>query len=235
MQIEASALSVERGGRVIFAGLGFGLRAGEALLVKGPNGAGKSTLLRALAGLLPLASGDIRITPATEARLDHDDFGSIRSKIMNVIDFKGLERDSGEKPGSTFSHPALAALCHYIGHADALKPALTLAENLAFYAALLGGGEIAAALARLGLAGIADLPAAYLSAGQKRRAALARLVAVARPIWLLDEPLTALDTMSQTIVGELMREHLEMGGLIVAATHAPLPIAARDLELGRPL
>ncbi len=195
MQIEASALSVERGGRVIFAGLGFHLAAGEALLVKGPNGAGKSTLLRALAGLLPLAGGDIRITPATEARR--------------------------------------AELCHYIGHADALKPALTLAENLSFYAALLGGGDIAAAMARLGLVAIADLPAAYLSAGQKRRAALARLVAVARPIWLLDEPLTALDAASQAVVGDLMRDHLAAGGLIISATHAPLPIAARDLVLGR--
>jgi len=235
MQIEASALSVERGGRVIFAGLGFQLAAGQALLVKGPNGAGKSTLLRALAGLLPLAQGEIRINPPAEARLDHDDFGSIRSKIMNVIGSKNLERDSGEKPGSTFSHPARAELCHYIGHADALKPALTLAENLSFYAALLGGGDIAPALARLGLAGIADLPAGYLSAGQKRRAALARLVAVPRPIWLLDEPLTALDATSQTVVGDLMQAHLNSGGLIVAATHAPLPIAARDLVLGRPL
>jgi heme exporter protein A len=197
MQIEASALSVERGGRVIFAGLGFQLAAGEALLVKGPNGAGKSTLLRALAGLLPLAQGDIRISPPTEARR--------------------------------------AELCHYIGHADALKPALTLAENLSFYAALLGGDDVAPALARLGLSGIADLPAGYLSAGQKRRAALARLIAIPRPIWLLDEPLTALDATSQTVVGDLMQAHLASGGLIVAATHAPLPIAARDLVLGRPL
>lgn len=197
MQIEASALSVERGGRVIFAGLGFQLAAGEALLVKGPNGAGKSTLLRALAGLLPLMRGEIRLNPPVEARR--------------------------------------AELCHYIGHADALKPALTLAENLTFYAALLGGGDIAPALARLGLAGIADLPAGYLSAGQKRRAALARLVAIPRPIWLLDEPLTALDATSQTVVGDLMQAHLDSGGLIVAATHAPLPIPARDLVLGRPL
>ena len=170
MQIEASALSVERGGRIIFAGLDFRLAAGEALLVKGPNGAGKSTLLRAFAGFLPLAAGAIAITPETEARR--------------------------------------AELCHYIGHADALKPALTLAENLAFYSALLGGGGIERALARLGLTGIADLPAAYLSAGQKRRAALARLVAIARPIWLLDEPLTALDAKSQTVSANSCRSIL---------------------------
>jgi heme exporter protein A len=233
-QIEASALSVERGGRIIFAGLDFRLAAGEALLIKGPNGAGKSTLLRAFAGFLPLAAGTIEVTPATGARLDHDDFASDRSKIMNGIDSHRWDRDSREKPASTFSHPARAELCHYIGHADALKPALTLAENLAFYSALLGGGDIERALARLGLAGIADLPAAYLSAGQKRRAALARLVAIDRPIWLLDEPLTALDAKSQTIVGELMQEHLAEGGCILAATHTPLPVAARDLMLGRP-
>jgi heme exporter protein A len=195
MQIEASGLSVERGGRVIFAGLGFRLGPGEALVVKGPNGAGKSSLLRALAGLLPLAAGQILLTPQTQAR---------RSE-----------------------------LCHYIGHADALKPALSLVENLSFSAALLGGWDVAPAIRRLGLARVAELPAAYLSAGQKRRAALARLVAVQRPLWLLDEPLTALDTASQGIVGDLMRAHLVAGGLLVAATHAPLPVLARELVLGR--
>jgi heme exporter protein A len=195
MQIEASDLSVERGGRLIFAGLGLHLAAGEALEVKGPNGAGKSTLLRALAGLLPLARGVIKVTPETEV--------------------------------------PRAELCHYVGHLDALKPSLTLVENLAFCAALLGGGDIEPALARLGLAGIADLPAGYLSAGQKRRAALARLVAAWRPIWLLDEPLTALDAASQGVVGDLMKEHLTAGGLVIAATHAPLSIAAREMVLGR--
>ncbi len=195
MQIEASALSVERGGRVIFAGLGFRLGAGEALVVKGPNGAGKSTLLRALAGLLPLAAGKIALTPETEARR--------------------------------------AELCHYIGHADALKPALSLVENLAFSAALLGGQDVERAIRRLDLAAVADLPAAYLSAGQKRRAALARLVAVQRPLWLLDEPLTALDAASQGVVGALMQEHLAAGGLLVAATHTPLPVTAQELVLGR--
>jgi heme exporter protein A len=195
MQIEASDLSVERGGRLIFAGLGLQVGAGEALEVKGPNGAGKSTLLRALAGLLPLARGQVAITPAGDARR--------------------------------------AELCHYIGHLDALKPSLTLAENLAFCVALLGGGDIAPALARLALTSLADLPAGYLSAGQKRRAALARLVAARRPIWLLDEPLTALDSASQSIVIDLMKEHLATGGLIAAATHAPLQIPARELVLGR--
>ncbi len=202
MQIEASALSVERGGRVVFADLGFRLKAGEALRVTGPNGAGKSTLLKAVAGLLPLAAGKIEIAPSCDVRR--------------------------------------AELCHYVGHADALKPSLTACENLAFLAALLatgaarpGAAAIEAALQRLGLAAVADLPAAYLSAGQKRRAALARLAAVFRPIWLLDEPLTALDPPSQAVILEIMAAHLAAGGIIIVATHTALPIGTADLALGR--
>ncbi|MGB8276664.1 MAG: heme ABC exporter ATP-binding protein CcmA [Methylovirgula sp.] len=203
MQIEASALAVERGGRIIFTNIGFRLGAGEALLVTGPNGAGKSSLLRALAGLLPLAEGRIAVTPETDG--------------------------------------CLTELCHYVGHADALKPSLTVYENLEFWAALLASGgtvagspaqEIEAALARLGLARIADLPSAYLSAGQKRRAALARLLAVHRPLWLLDEPATALDAASQKVLTAMMAAHLTEGGLIIAATHAPLALPARELALG---
>ena len=93
-------------------------------------------------------------------------------------------------------------------------------------------GKIEAALARLGLAQIADLPAAYLSAGQKRRAALARLLAVDRPLWLLDEPATALDAASQSVLATMMRAHLDDGGMIIAATHAPLAVPARELTLG---
>jgi heme exporter protein A len=202
MKIEASALSVERGGRVVFTNLGFRLEAGHALLVTGPNGAGKSTLLRAIAGLLPLAAGRIEVTPASEAR-------------------------RGE-------------LCHYVGHADALKPSLTAFENLSFVTALLAtetvqpadAVQIETALARLGLAAVADLPTAYLSAGQKRRAALARLVALFRRIWLLDEPMTSLDSAAQAAVGEIMTEHLAAGGIVIAAAHAPLKIVAAELALG---
>lgn len=133
---------------------------------------------------------------------------------------------------------SLAESCHYVGHADALKPSLTVYENLDFWTALLSrtktdaGARIEAALARLGLAHIADLPCAYLSAGQKRRAALARLIAAERPLWLLDEPATALDAASQTVLAGMMREHLAQGGMIIAATHAPLDIPARELSLG---
>ncbi len=201
MQIEASALAVERSGRIIFTNIEFRLAAGEALLVTGPNGAGKSSLLRAIAGLLPLAEGRIVVTP------------------------------EGGRVGE---------LSHYVGHADALKPSLTVYENLAFWAALLATGaaagapetRIETALARVGLARIADLPAAYLSAGQKRRAALARLLAVHRPLWLLDEPATALDAASQKALAAMMKAHLDEGGLIIAATHAPLGLPARELALG---
>jgi heme exporter protein A len=202
MEIEATALTLERGGRRVFTNIGFRLAAGEALLVTGPNGAGKSSLLRAIAGLLPFATGEIAVAP---------------------------------EPGYR-----LAERCHYIGHADALKPSLTVAENLGFWAALLGSGvgagdletKVDGALAKLGLAHIADLPAAYLSAGQKRRAALARLLAVHRPLWLLDEPATALDTASQAVLGTMMRAHIEEGGMIIAATHAPMALMARELALG---
>jgi heme exporter protein A len=123
---------------------------------------------------------------------------------------------------------------HYQGHLDALKPSLTVAENLAFWIHYLGGAAPpGAALAALGIAGLADLPAAYLSAGQRRRVSLARLIAVPRPIWLLDEPTSALDAAAQARLAELMREHLAGGGIIVAATHGPLGIACKTLQLGR--
>ncbi len=126
---------------------------------------------------------------------------------------------------------------HYLGHADALKGALTAGENLAFWAGALGGDSSRsawlAALARLGLAHVADFPVRTLSAGQKRRVALARLLVAARPLWLLDEPTTALDAAAQRLFGALMAEHLAGGGLIVAATHAPLGLEGADaLALG---
>ena len=122
---------------------------------------------------------------------------------------------------------------HYMGHRDALKPALSVRENLAFWYAFLGGRDApaASALDAVGLGELANLPAAYLSAGQRRRLALARLVAVPRPIWLLDEPTAALDSSGQQKLAELMGSHLAGGGLIMAATHGPLGIDARELRL----
>ncbi len=172
------------------------------LAVTGPNGAGKSTLLRALAGLLPLASGAITCT--------------------------GLPADE-----------PLASYTHYLGHRDALKSPLTAQENLAFWAAMLvlpgaGGLPPGAALARLGLPHIAGFPVSYLSAGQKRRVALARLLVAHRPLWLLDEPTTALDAASQGLVAGMIRDHLAGGGMVIAATHSALGVEAQELRLSGP-
>lgn len=124
--------------------------------------------------------------------------------------------------------------CHYLGHRDALKPALSVAENLSFWADFLGGecSDAAKSLAIVGLDHATHLPAAFLSAGQRRRLSLARLLTVRRPVWLLDEPTTALDVAGQGMFEGLMREHLGRGGLIIAATHAPLGIDSRELRIG---
>jgi heme exporter protein A len=123
---------------------------------------------------------------------------------------------------------------HYLGHRDALKPALSVHENLAFWRDFLGGaaGDISQCLSAVGLAHATHLPAAYLSAGQRRRLSIARLLVVRRPVWLLDEPTSALDAAGQAMFAALMQDHLERGGLIVAATHAPLGIDAKELRMG---
>src|ERR1700694_2374566 len=123
---------------------------------------------------------------------------------------------------------------HYLGHRDPLKPALSVTENLAFWRDFLGGEACDAAEsgAGVGLDHAARLPAAYLSAGQRRRLSIARLLAVKRPVWLLDEPTSTLDTAGQNLFAALMGDHLARGGLIVAATHGPLGIAARELRIG---
>jgi len=132
------------------------------------------------------------------------------------------------------SELTLPEQAHYLGHRDALKPALSVIENLAFWRDFLGGEAFDAreSLIEVGLDHAVDLPAAYLSAGQRRRLSIARLLAVRRPIWLLDEPTNALDAAGQNMFATLMNVHLARGGLIVAATHAPLGIAARELRIG---
>lgn len=136
------------------------------------------------------------------------------------------------------SEETLAEQSHYVGHADALKSLLTATENLEFLGAMLGarrGGMAAgAALAKFGLSHVAGLPVAYLSAGQRRRVTLARLLAANRPIWLLDEPFTALDRASQALMAQVMTAHLAQGGMIVAATHAELGLPGQELRLGAP-
>ncbi len=123
---------------------------------------------------------------------------------------------------------------HYLGHRDALKPALSVSENLLFWRRFLGGAtsDAAESLAIVELDHAARLPAAYLSAGQRRRLSIARLLAVRRPLWLLDEPTNGLDTSGQKLFANLMGDHLSRGGLIIAATHTPLGITARTLRIG---
>jgi heme exporter protein A len=209
MRLLGSDLACFRGGRQVFSGLSFAVEAGEALVVLGPNGVGKSSLLRLVAGLLGRAGGTLSL--------------------------------EGGDPELTIAEQA-----HYLGHQDALKPSLTVDENLTFWSRYLGSGEgtqapaaqtplAQAALAAVGLDGIAKLPAAYLSAGQRRRLSVARLIAVKRPIWLLDEPTSALDTAAQAALAGFMGQHLAGGGLILAAAHGPIGLAAaKELRLGGP-
>jgi heme exporter protein A len=208
--LEARELACLRGERVVFAGVSFAVPAGGALLLTGPNGAGKSSLLRVLAGLLPAAEG----------RLLWDGADALAERAAH------------------------ARRLRYLSHADALKPALTARENLRFYARLWGGGNggggdaEAAALEALGLAALADLPARVLSAGQRRRLALARLALSdgaappAAPLWLLDEPSVGLDAAAVGRLGALLARHRAAGGMVVAATHLPLPLPdAAELRL----
>lgn len=214
MKLSGLDLSCMRGGRLVFTGISFSVASGHALVLTGPNGAGKSSLLRMIAGLVPPFAGRL------------------------ALDGGDAELSIGEQ-------------AHYVGHLDPLKPALTVTENLAFWARFLNDGHgpgvpgeqpgeargaaLTRGLAALGLADLAALPAGYLSAGQKRRLSLARVLVAPRPIWLLDEPTTALDALSQDRLQHVMQHHLDGGGIVVAATHGPLGLsAAGALRLGEP-
>lgn len=195
--LTAERLACSRGGRLVFDGVSFSLRSGEALVLTGRNGAGKSSLIAMLAGRLPVEGG--------------------------TLTFAG----GGDAP--------LVEHLHLVGHRDGLKSALTAAENLTFVRDMLGAPalEPKAALEAVGLAHAAALPVAYLSAGQRRRVALARLLVANRPLWLLDEPFSALDAASQAVLTALMQAHLAKGGMIVAATHGPLGLVkAKSLQIG---
>ena len=192
MRLVAEGLSAKRGEDLIFQDVSFEIAGGEALVVKGPNGSGNSTLLRVLAGLLPLAAGALRI------------------------------EEGGE------DCPTIASACAYLGHQNAMKPSLTVTENLSFWREFLGngaGGESLspdAALEAAGLGDLGHLPFGYLSTGQRRRAAIARLMMSPRPVWLLDEPTAGLDRASELRFVGQMRAHVEGGGILIAATHLPL-------------
>jgi len=128
----------------------------------------------------------------------------------------------------------VADQAHYLGHQDALKGSLSVLENLVFWIDYLGGSraDASAALEVVDLAPLAGLPAGYLSAGQRRRLSIARLVAVKRPLWLLDEPFAALDAQNRTLLHEQSARHCSAGGIIIAATHDPLGLGNEILRLG---
>ncbi|PVB61227.1 heme ABC exporter ATP-binding protein CcmA [Labrenzia sp. 011] len=198
MKLIAENLTIDRGGRRVFEDLSFSLNGGSALVVTGANGIGKSSLLRTLAGLVPPSHGSIR-----------------------------LEGGAADTPPEEQAH--------YFGHQDAVKPALSVEENLQFWQnftapAPAPGFSVRSvtpleALDTLGIGHTAQLPAAFLSAGQKRRLSLCRLLVTSRPVWLMDEPTSALDRRSETQLLELMNAHLAAGGLIVTATHSDLALA----------
>lgn len=164
--------------------------------------------------------------------------GSGKSTLLRVIaglmpPAAGSVRIEGSDEGA-----GIAELSHYLGHKNAMKPPLTVTENLAFWRDFAGEPHlaIADALDMVGLSATATLPYGYLSTGQRRRIAIARLLVSYRPIWLLDEPTAGLDADSEAGFAELMGVHLEDGGIIVAATHQPLGLdgaAELKLEAGR--
>ena len=149
--------------------------------------------------------------------------GAGKSTLLRLV--AGLLRPSaGTVKLEEAEDAAIGANAHYLGHLDALKPGLTVRQNLDFWRLLWGGGDIDAALEAVGLEPLGDLHAAVLSAGQRRRVALARLLVAPRVLWLLDEPATALDAAAEAGLGRLIADHLSGGGMAIAATHRDLPL-----------
>jgi len=200
--LKIEALSVRRGERRLFEGFSLAANAGEAVALTGANGAGKTSLLRAIAGLLRPESGSVAFLDASGMSLDPD--------------------------------VARADHIHLVGHKDGLKSSRTAGEELDFQAAWTGAkvGGVGTAIHALALKPLLGLDVRRLSAGQRRRLALARLVASPRPLWLLDEPMAPLDAERRALLGGLMQRHLAKGGLIMAAVHDPLPFPVRTVEVG---
>ncbi|EJZ21029.1 heme ABC exporter ATP-binding protein CcmA [Rhizobium sp. Pop5] len=195
MHLTAENLAARRGEDLIFANISFHLAAGEALVLTGRNGSGKSTLLRVVAGLLKQEKGTV------------------------------ILREEGSTQGR---HPG--EVSHYLGHRNAMKSELTVVENLDFWRSFLGNPDAAGlpiedAAEAVGLSGITHLPFGYLSAGQQRRFAFAKLLVAHRPVWILDEPTAALDASADQLLAGLIETHLAEGGIVLAATHQPLELA----------
>ena len=193
----AENLACRRGERLIFAGLDCVVPAGGALVLTGANGSGKSSLLRVFASLLRPAGGRLLWGAAP---------------VLADI-------------------PAYRARLHYVGHLDAIKPALTVRETLRFWSGHRGVAAaprldraLDAALAAFALAAMADWPCRWLSAGQRRRLALARLIAAPATLWLLDEPTAALDADGEFRLTAAIATHRAAGGRVIAATHQPLDL-----------
>ena len=192
--LEGKDLACVRGERTLFSHLDFALNEGELLLVQGPNGSGKTSLLRMVCGLLA------------------PEFGEIQWRGEEI----GAARET--------YHAEMA----YFGHAPAVKEDLTATENLDFSCRLAGvavnGDQVKGALGHLGLGHCLNLPTKSLSQGQRRRVALARLMLAKAKLWILDEPLTALDQAALQLVQTLIGEHLRQGGMAMLTTHQPVMI-----------
>lgn len=155
--------------------------------------------------------------------------GSGKSSLLAILRGR-LKPAAGAVALAGAGDRAPAEAINFVGHREGLKAMLSARENLAFAGDMLGGGGLApeAALEKLDVGHLAHLPVAYLSAGQRRRVALARLFVASRPVWVLDEPTSALDAASTALLTRLMREHLAGGGIIVAATHQPLGLDGEE-------
>ena len=202
LKLEANALECVRGGRKLFQNLSFSLEQGELLEVSGANGSGKTSLLRMLCGFLSPSAGEILWQGAR--------ISSLKEEYLKEL--------------------------AYLGHANGVKAELSAAENLRIYRGLEGlqtsDEKLSAALERMGLGGSEDLPAKTLSQGQQRRLALARLLVGEHALWILDEPLAALDAAAVRLVQSVLEEHLKGGGLVVLTTHQPLDVhGGRTLQI----
>ena len=204
--LQACEIECVRGNRRLFRNLSFRLGANQALRVGGENGSGKTSLLRMVAGLSPVESGEILWKDARIATSGED----FRRDLL------------------------------FLGHANGLKDDLTPIENLRHALALagmnVGPPALRSALAEQGLAGVADLPVKFLSQGQKRRVALARLwFSAGKPLWVLDEPFAALDSASVQRIASVVVGHVRGGGMTIFTTHQEIGLAGaqvQSIELG---